>query len=191
MWDQTISCVDAFFANKNFDPFVASGAIGMLIDDVNGDNFDHSGLGFVGAVLNQWLAQNLTGDTHTGIGGWSVAQIALYLQFGHNEFTAATGAMAEVVADSTSQMTDADRQTIAIYLKDQPSQPAPYSPTADAAVLWLGAAVYDQQCAAFHTGQGIGTDGLASAFAHAPSIQAYKSDQFGARRAARRGLGCH
>jgi len=45
---QTTSGVDAFFADKNFNPFVASGAIGMLIDDFNGDNFDHSGLGFVG-----------------------------------------------------------------------------------------------------------------------------------------------
>jgi gluconate 2-dehydrogenase alpha chain len=45
---QTTSGVDAFFADKNFNPFVASGAIGMLIDDFNGDNFDHAGLGFVG-----------------------------------------------------------------------------------------------------------------------------------------------
>ncbi len=45
---QTTSGVDAFFENKNFNPFVASGAVGMIIDDYNGDNFDHSGLGFVG-----------------------------------------------------------------------------------------------------------------------------------------------
>ncbi len=45
---QTTSGIDAFFADKNFNPFVASGAVGMLIDDFNGDNFDHSKLGFVG-----------------------------------------------------------------------------------------------------------------------------------------------
>ncbi len=47
---QTMSGVDGFFDNKkfNFNPFIASGAIGMIIDDFNGDNFDHSGLGFVG-----------------------------------------------------------------------------------------------------------------------------------------------
>ena len=32
----------------NFNPFVASGSIGMCIDEFNGDNFDHSQLGFVG-----------------------------------------------------------------------------------------------------------------------------------------------
>jgi hypothetical protein len=32
----------------NFNPFIASGAIGMCIDEFNGDNFDHGSLGFVG-----------------------------------------------------------------------------------------------------------------------------------------------
>ena len=32
----------------NFNPFIASGAIGMCIDEFNGDNFDHGPLGFVG-----------------------------------------------------------------------------------------------------------------------------------------------
>ena len=32
----------------NFNPFMASGAIGMCIDEFNGDNFDHGPLGFVG-----------------------------------------------------------------------------------------------------------------------------------------------
>jgi gluconate 2-dehydrogenase alpha chain len=45
---QTTSGVDGFFDGKNFNPFVASGALGTMIDDYNGDNFDHSGLGFVG-----------------------------------------------------------------------------------------------------------------------------------------------
>jgi gluconate 2-dehydrogenase alpha chain len=47
---QTISDVIGFFdKNKfNFNPFVASGAIGMCIDEFNGDNFDHGKHGFVG-----------------------------------------------------------------------------------------------------------------------------------------------
>ena len=45
---QVTSSVDAFFENKNFNPFVASGAIGMCIDEFNGDNFDHGPHGFVG-----------------------------------------------------------------------------------------------------------------------------------------------
>jgi gluconate 2-dehydrogenase alpha chain len=45
---QVTSSVDAYFNDKNFNPFVASGAIGMCIDEFNGDNFDHGSLGFVG-----------------------------------------------------------------------------------------------------------------------------------------------
>jgi len=45
---QVTSSVDAYFDDKNFNPFVASGAIGMCIDDFNGDNFDHGPHGFVG-----------------------------------------------------------------------------------------------------------------------------------------------
>jgi len=45
---QVTSGVNAFFDDKNFNPFVASGAIGMVIDDFNGDNFDHGPQGFVG-----------------------------------------------------------------------------------------------------------------------------------------------
>lgn len=46
---QVTSSVDGFFdKSHNFNPFVASGAIGMCIDEFNGDNFDHAKLGFVG-----------------------------------------------------------------------------------------------------------------------------------------------
>ncbi len=47
---QTMSSVDGFFDNKkfNFNPFISSGAIGMIMDEFNGDNFDHGPLGFVG-----------------------------------------------------------------------------------------------------------------------------------------------
>jgi gluconate 2-dehydrogenase alpha chain len=47
---QTVSGAIGFFDNKkfNFNPFIASGAIGMCIDEFNGDNFDHGPLGFVG-----------------------------------------------------------------------------------------------------------------------------------------------
>ncbi len=47
---QTVSSVTGFFDNTkfNFNPFIASGSIGMCIDEFNGDNFDHGPLGFVG-----------------------------------------------------------------------------------------------------------------------------------------------
>ncbi|MET0609974.1 MAG: GMC family oxidoreductase [Pseudomonas caspiana] len=45
---QTANNVRLFFDDKNFNPFIGGGAIGMGIDEFNNDNFDHSGLGFVG-----------------------------------------------------------------------------------------------------------------------------------------------
>jgi gluconate 2-dehydrogenase alpha chain len=47
---QTVSTAVGFFDKDkfNFNPFVASGSIGMCIDEFNGDNFDHGPLGFVG-----------------------------------------------------------------------------------------------------------------------------------------------
>ena len=47
---QTISDVASFFDKTKFifNPFIASGAIGMCIDEFNGDNFDHGPHGFVG-----------------------------------------------------------------------------------------------------------------------------------------------
>lgn len=45
---QTTSGVTIFLKDKILNPFIASGAIGTIVDDFNGDNFDHAGLGFVG-----------------------------------------------------------------------------------------------------------------------------------------------
>jgi gluconate 2-dehydrogenase alpha chain len=45
---QTTSGVSVILKDKILNPFIATGAHGMIIDDYNGDNFDHSGLGFVG-----------------------------------------------------------------------------------------------------------------------------------------------
>jgi len=46
---QTMSSVASFFDDDVIvNPFMASGASGTLINDFAGDNFDHSGLGFVG-----------------------------------------------------------------------------------------------------------------------------------------------
>jgi gluconate 2-dehydrogenase alpha chain len=45
---QITSSVDVFYDDKILNPFIGAGAHGMLIDEYNGDNFDHSGLGFIG-----------------------------------------------------------------------------------------------------------------------------------------------
>jgi gluconate 2-dehydrogenase alpha chain len=47
------NAVTVFFQDKEINPFMASGAHGVLIDDFNGDNFDHGGLGFFGGAWIQ------------------------------------------------------------------------------------------------------------------------------------------
>lgn len=44
---QVVSSVGLFFQDKAFNPYMGAGALGQVIDDANGDNFDHSGLGFI------------------------------------------------------------------------------------------------------------------------------------------------
>jgi gluconate 2-dehydrogenase alpha chain len=47
------NAVTVFFQDKEINPFMAAGAHGVLIDDFNGDNFDHAGLGFFGGAWIQ------------------------------------------------------------------------------------------------------------------------------------------
>ncbi len=39
-----------FFDDQVFNPFMGGGALTTSIDDYNGDNFDHAGLGFIGGA---------------------------------------------------------------------------------------------------------------------------------------------
>lgn len=45
---QTCSTVSGFFTGQKMNPFIGGGALAVQIDDFNGDNFDHSGLDFIG-----------------------------------------------------------------------------------------------------------------------------------------------
>jgi gluconate 2-dehydrogenase alpha chain len=55
---QTMSSVNVFFDDKILNPFIGAGALATVIDDYNGDNFDHSGLGFIGGA---YIAGMVTG----------------------------------------------------------------------------------------------------------------------------------
>src|SRR5258706_5223446 len=50
---QTPSSRTVFFRDKIFNQFMAAGGMGVTIDEFNGDNFDHSGLGFIGGGFFQ------------------------------------------------------------------------------------------------------------------------------------------
>lgn len=47
---QTGGGAQLFFKNEWMNPFMGAGALGVVIDDFNGDNVDHAGLGFFGGA---------------------------------------------------------------------------------------------------------------------------------------------
>ena len=55
---QTGGGVQVFVKDKEINPFMGAGALAMNIDDFNGDNFDHSGLGFFGGA---WISAGTSG----------------------------------------------------------------------------------------------------------------------------------
>ena len=64
---------------------------------------------------------NITPDRETGIGGWSRAQVVRVLKTGLLPDGDVIGSlMGEVVQRSTSRLSDADREAIAIYLESLP-----------------------------------------------------------------------
>src|SRR6185312_4565616 len=72
---------------------------------------------FEGGVLDNMVAPDLTSTERTGLGRWSVEDIAEYLHTGRNARANAGGPMADVVTFSTELMSDDDIQAIAVYLK--------------------------------------------------------------------------
>jgi mono/diheme cytochrome c family protein len=137
---------------------------------LGGDKTSHA---FQGGALQGWYAPGLTSDPRVGLGSWSAEDVAAYLKTGHNDVSAATGPMTEVVVHSTSQMTDADLRAIAFYLKDQPagSDEPPKQVSDEDRVMRTGQAIYLDNCAACHTSAGSGIPQLFPALKGSPSVQ--------------------
>jgi mono/diheme cytochrome c family protein len=134
---------------------------------------DKTSLYLQGAPLQGWSAPNITNDSRTGLGGWSIDDITAYLTSGHNRITAATGPMAEAVDLSTSKMTDDDVKAIATYLKSLPGQrPAPAPIPSTAPEMPAGGAIYRDQCSACHGLDGKGVDRLFPAVANSSLARA-------------------
>jgi mono/diheme cytochrome c family protein len=138
---------------------------------LGGDRTDQSLRGY---ALQGWFAPDITNDARRGLGGWSVDEIVEYLKTGHNNTSAATGLMSEMVHLSTSQMTDADLKAIAVYLKDQPAGGGgDAAPTvkADDKVMRMGAAIYADECSGCHAPNGKGAAGLFPSLNGSPVVQ--------------------
>ncbi|MEZ2354472.1 cytochrome c [Caballeronia sp. RCC_10] len=138
-----------------------------------------------GGVNDHWLAPNLTGDTGSGLGRWTAADIVSFLRTGHGAGAIAFGAMAPVVEESTQYLSDADLHAIAVYLKSLPAQRA-YGSFANneharvqtersirtGEVERPGAGVYLSFCARCHRADGRGQPGKVAALAGNPLVLA-------------------
>jgi mono/diheme cytochrome c family protein len=138
---------------------------------------DKSAAPLSGAAVVGWYAPPLDSSVRTGLGAWRIEDVVSYLKTGWGGGQAATGTMALVVANSTSQLADADLRSIAVYLKDiaAPAQaPAPLDKTS--AVMRSGKALYSANCSACHTSTGEGVAGLAPTLANSPIVQSASTD---------------
>ena len=125
---------------------------------------DDSASGYLtGAELNGWNVPALRGMPH-----WSEEELVEYLGSGRNAKASVAGEMTDVIANSTSHMSDADLQAMAVYLKSlTPANGPAYQQQADRSAattakltaakgLTLGERLYIDNCGACHfvSGQG-------------------------------------
>lgn len=117
---------------------------------------------FSGAVIDGWFALDLTSDIATGLGSWSVDEIARYLKTGvTRNKTTALGPMAAFIRDSTSHLTDADRLAMAEYLKSiPPDSRLRNGRVAPDPTKQRGAQLYTDHCSGCHQALGRGMPGV-------------------------------
>jgi mono/diheme cytochrome c family protein len=126
---------------------------------------DRTGHALEGGLVDDWFAPDITGDAQTGIGTWSAQDLVEYLKTGHNARSDAVGPMAEVIASSTSKLTDPDLLAIATYLRAQKGHPSKAPPAPEPETMAAGKKVYDI-CAACHEDDGSGSPRVYTALAN-------------------------
>lgn len=176
IWDAIFTSKGAYVADQNHDATWNRGAYlveglghcgachtprGWAMQEEALD--DHSSAYLQGAELDAWSAPNLRGDLRTGLGSWSVADVAAFLKSGHNDKGVAFGSMLDVINNSTPYMNDDDIHAMAVFLKSLPATAVqtPFVYDDEAAKSGgeshqAGAATYMGACAACHGSDGKG-----------------------------------
>jgi mono/diheme cytochrome c family protein len=107
-------------------------------------------------TVRPWSAVDLT-PSPRGLGAWSVDEIAAYLKTGHNIRAGAFGPMAEVVANSTKYLTEADDHAIAVYLKGLKPAAQDIGQTVTADQMRQGEIAFTVRCGDCHLPTGLGS----------------------------------
>ena len=132
---------------------------------------DRQGQGLQGYAIQGWFAPDITDSNSLGLGEWQAQDIVAYLKNGHNRFAAASGPMGEEVANSSSEMSDADLEAIATYLKSGSGDSTTARPlNAGDPAMVAGAAIYQDLCSACHRPDGTGVAYLIPDLAHSSAV---------------------
>ena len=116
---------------------------------------------FTGGSVDGWFAPNLTGELKTGLGSWSIDQVATYLKTGASKGkSTAVGDMAMVIHGSLSYLSDGDLRAMAEYLKSLPPKSAHTRPPLVEAVPPQAASLYVSSCGSCHQAKGRGVPGI-------------------------------
>jgi mono/diheme cytochrome c family protein len=134
---------------------------------------------FMGGELSHWFSPSLTRDSHEGLGSWSEGDIVTFLATGRTDHAVAHGPMAEVVHNTTSQLSKEDLQAIAVFLKSLPGEGSDRAGGAATMVKSApedaghpaGHAIYVDTCSACHQGDGSGVSKMFPRLAGDPAIQ--------------------
>jgi len=123
-------------------------------------------------AIRPWSAPNLT-SAASGLGEWSVEDIAAYLKQGRNAHVSVSGPMNEVILNSTQHLSDEDVRAMSVYLKSLPAHEGQNSSPASDEVMAEGSLVYDVHCGTCHLPTGAGSEDTGTALARfSPIVQA-------------------
>ena len=124
----------------------------------------------------RWQAPSLTDPQQLAMGQRQAGELVQLLKTGLSDQAAVMGPMADVVADSTQHLTDADLQAMVAYLQSlaPPRVATPARATAlpprDGSTLERGRQLYADQCLGCHGAQGQGAPGAYPALAGNPIV---------------------
>jgi mono/diheme cytochrome c family protein len=126
-----------------------------------------------GGEQRVWSTPNLT-SAPNGLHSWSVQDITEYLKTGRNSFTETYGPMNEVILNSTRNLSEADVQAMAVYLKSLPPGKPESVSKPSAETMQAGETLYNVQCGTCHLPTGLGNqdENSGARLAGSPVVQA-------------------